>query len=337
MQLDRLFVCVLPLACTPSSGDGPVASASDSSTGEGSSGSSGGDASSGADTTGAGTTDDIEAALAFYARWPGLWVGAVDSMTSVGDFPLMNMDVRPVDGHTLFSRVDLDAMNSLRFALVIEDHENTPTLVFRNGGYFLGILRDSRTVLESWDSDAERWRFCALDGGCDYIDAVFDFDGADSMAMHVDVRGKTHFDWPATRAELRELDGPFPVDTTPQPGDAPFPDVPQLDVRLSWTAPLAATADAWIILSTTNCGLTGGCTPSRTLRVSAAAGATSADLTLEQIHPGTYKANAILDRNGDLGSTLLPNAGDTVSIANTSVTVDATGTTEVSIALLVDI
>lgn len=343
MRLGLICFASLCSACTSSPGDDSGGASDDGtsaahgSSGAGSGATSAGDGASGAADTTAGGNDDTDAALAFYERWPGLWVGPVDSMTSVGDFPTMNMDVRPVAGHTLFSRVDLDAMNSLRFAVVIEDHGGAPQFVFRNGGYFLGILRDSRTVLESWDVEAERWRFCALDGGCDYIDAVFDFDGADSLAMHVDVKGTTHFDWPATRAELREIDGPFPVDTTAQPGDAAFPDMPRLVVHLAWAAPLAATTDAWIVLSTTNCGLGGGCTPSRFLRTSVAAGATSAELTLDQIHAGDYKANAILDRNGNLAGTFFPDTGDTISIPNTAVTVDPSGTTEVSITLLADV
>jgi len=48
-----------------------------------------------------GTTGDPDmdaAAHALFERWPGLWVGPVDSMTSVGDFPTMSMDARPADG-----------------------------------------------------------------------------------------------------------------------------------------------------------------------------------------------------------------------------------------------
>ena len=45
----------------------------------------------------------------------------------------------------------------------------------------------------------------------------------------------------------------------------------------------------------------------------------------------------LLDRNGNLAGTFLPDAGDTVSIPNSNVSVDATGTTEVSLPLLVDL
>ena len=270
-------------------------------------------ADSGVDSSG-GDPDLAMAAHEFLARWPGLWVGPVDSMTSAGDFPTMNMDVRPADGHTLFSRVDLDAGNSLRLAFVIEDQPGGPVLVLRNGGKFIGILRDDRTALVEADLDAETWRFCSIVQGCEYIEATMDFDGPDSVLMHVDVRGMFHFDWPATRAELRELDGPFPVDDDPQPGDAAFPPMPDLRVTLSWTDPLEVATEAWVILSATACYPPPiDCTPSRFIRVSAEAGATSVEVVMEQIHSANYKANAVLDRNANFAGTLFPDTGDLVS------------------------
>jgi hypothetical protein len=334
-----LVLCALVLGCAADdpgdagSSSSPMTSSPGSSSGTDPTAESSG--ATAADTTGG--TADPTATAEFFARWPGLWVGPVDSTTSAGDFPTMNMDVRPAEGHTLFSRTDLDGGNSLRMAMVVEQQGGEDVLVFRNGGYFLGILRDTRTTLVEADLEAERWRFCSLTAGCDYIDAVFDFEGPDGLDMHVEVKGTTHFDWPATRAELREIDGPFPVDDVAQPGDAPFPDMPTLRATLNWTTPLEADSDAWIILSTTACGLGGGCTPSRFIRGRADAGATSLVLELDQIHADTYKANAMLDRNGNLAGTFLPDAGDTVSIPNTEVVVDPTGTTEVSLALLVDL
>jgi hypothetical protein len=339
MRITSALFVSLVLAC-PAADDGlPAVDESSSATPTTSSTSPGtsssADSSSGADTTGG--MSDPTAASELFARIPGLWVGPVDSTTSAGDFPTMNMDVRAADGHTLFSRVDLDGGNAVRYAFVIEQHEGEDTLVFRNGGYFLGILRDSRTQLFEVDLGAERWTFCSIAAGCEYIRATFDFEGPDTLDMHVDVMGTTHFDWPATRAELRDIDVPFPADDTAQPGDAPFPEMPTLEATLTWTEPLAEPSDVWIILSTTNCGLTGGCTPSRFIRGQADAGATSIVLVLEQIHADDYKANAMLDRNGNLAGTFLPDAGDTVSVPNTAVVVGATGTTEISVPLLVDI
>jgi hypothetical protein len=315
---------------------GPASTPGDDDADDGDDDGSGDGDTSSPDSTGA-DPDLAMAADEFLARWPGLWVGPVDSMTSAGDFPTMNMDVRPADGHTLFSRVDLDANNSLRLAFVIEEHDGEPTLVLRNGGEFLGILRDDRTALVDADLDALVWRFCSIAKGCDYIDATLDFDGPDSVLMHVDVRGMFHFDWPGTRVEMRELDAPFPVDDEPQPGDAPFPPMPDLRVTLTWTDPLPKATSVWVILSTTPCFPSVDCTPSRFIMGTAEAGATSAEVVMEQIHAGDYKANAVLDRNANFEGTLFPDTGDLVSFPDRDVTVGPEGETQESLALTVEI
>ncbi len=292
------------------------------------------------DDDGASTGGDPDLAMAaheFLARWPGLWLGPVDSMTSAGDFPVMNMDVRPADGYTLFSRVDLDSGNSLRIAFVIEDHGDGPVLVLRNGGKFIGLLRDDRTQLVEADLEAEVWRFCSIDQGCEFIEATMDFDGPDSVLMHVDVRGNFHFDWPATRVELRELDGMFPVDDTAQPGDAPFPPMPDLHVAMSWDTPTEVATDAWVILTTTNCYPTLDCNASRFIKTSVEPGATSAEVLLEQIHAGEYKATAVLDRNANFAGTLFPDTGDLSTFPDRPVDIAAEGTSESTLTLSVEI
>ena len=266
---------------------------------------------SAADSSG-GPSDDPDAA-AFFESIGGLWVAPVTSWTSAGSFPTMNMDVRAASEGVLFSRVDLDGDNSLRFAFALEEHDGETILTFRNGGEFLGILRDTRTVLHG--TDGTLWRFCALSGGCDYVDARFDFTGEDSLRLDVDVLGMRHIEWAASRLETRPLGGAFPEPPT-QPGDAAFPPMPELVVQASWNEPLAEPADLWVVLTDTPCGINplANCVPSRYMRATAEAGATSVSLTIEQIHGGAYNANAVLDRNRNMtAGILLPDAGDGIS------------------------
>jgi hypothetical protein len=291
--------------------------------------------SSGADSTGGGG-DGAVAAL--FAALPGLWVAPVTSSTSAGDFAMMTMDIRPADDRTLFGRVDLDNANNLRFAFALETHDGVEELVFRNGGYFLGTLRDTRTRLVEHDAAAGTWRFCAIGGAeCDYVDAVFTL-GNDMLDLEVEVLGVHHMHWGAALAEARPQPGEFPVDPSPGGSDDPFPTMPQLDVSLSWTEPAAAPFDAWVLLMTTACGINPvGCTPSRFVRTTVEVGATSAALSFEQIHAGEYFGFAVLDRNGNLQGALVPDAGDGVSAPDQPVTVGAEGTSTKSIAILLDL
>lgn len=284
-----------------------------------------GDETGGADTTG-GT--DAESA-AFFEAIVGLWVAPVTSWTSAGSFPTMNMDVRAASDRVLFSRVDLDADNSLRFAFQVEEHDGESQLVFRNGGEFLGILRDSKAVLEERTGDT--WRFCSMTAGCGYIDARFAFETADRLRLDVDVMGMRHIEWVANRLETRTSGGDFPT-PLPEPSDAPFPPMPQLEVRAQWSVPLDDAADVWLVLTDTQCGLNpiANCVPSRYMLAEAPAGSTNVTLVVEQIHAGQYSANAVLDRNRNLtAGVLLPDAGDAVSLpldAPTDVPTEGTGT-----------
>jgi len=269
------------------------------------------DGSSGGESSG-GEAEPADPAE-FFTALAGLWVAPVTSWTSAGSFPTMNMDVRAASEGVLFSRVDLDADNSLRFAFAIEDHGGEPQLTYRNGGYFLGFLRDTRTVLH--DRDGDVWRFCALSGGCDYVDARFDFSGEDAMRLDVDVMGSRHIEWSAVKRETRALGGAFPTPPT-LPGDADFPPMPTLEVQATWNEPLTEPADVWVILSTTACGINpvANCVPSRFMKAQAETGATSVVLTIEQIHAGGYSANAVLDRNRNIAAgILLPDTGDAIS------------------------
>jgi hypothetical protein len=268
----------------------------------------------------------------------GLWTGPA-TMTRLGDFPLMNVDFRAATDHFLFGRVDLDAANSLRLALDVETIDGSDVLVFRNGGLFSGLSRDTRTILIEADEASGTYRFCATDaqGGCGYTEALFTLTGADRVVLDVTVRGMPHLRWDARRAEARALPSPFPASSAPQgTGEGPFPPMPSLEVEVSWPSPLAAPADAWIVLATEPC-LSGGCTPSRWLRVAADAGATSATATIDQIHAGDYLATAFLDRDRDAATTLAPDAGDGVSRPDSPITIAPSGTATSALPILLDL
>jgi hypothetical protein len=291
----------------------------------------------GSPTTGEPTSttgEDGVAGLELMQRLAGLWSGPA-SMTPLGTFPLMNMDVRAASGQVLFSRVDLDANNSLRFAFEVEDHGSGPVLVYRNGGYFLGLLRDSRALLtEHTDSS---WRFCSATQGCDYIDATFSFDGDDHVILDVKVKGMQHVYWDALREETGALPEPFPADTTPLAKDAPFPAMPSLKVDVNWAGALAEDGGVWVILTTQPCDLQFTCKHSRSLLTAAAVGSTSSSLLIDQVHPGDYKMTVVLDRNGNMADTLFPDAGDGVSLPNQAVKVAPAGETSVQATIVVDL
>lgn len=92
--------------------------------------------------------------------------------------------------------------------------ESSRERVLRNGGLFMGLSRDTKTTLESYDPDASTWRFCEPTAGCDYLDAVISFDENDALTMDVKVRGAQHMLWTATREEERDS-GTLPLQARP--------------------------------------------------------------------------------------------------------------------------
>jgi hypothetical protein len=276
--------------------------------------------------------------LALMPALAGLWTGPA-TQTLLGDFPMMNVDFRAATEGMLFGRVDLDGENSLRLAFDVETIDGADVLVFRNGGLFSGMTRDTRNVLVDSDEAAGIYHFCAreAEGGCGYVDAVWTFDAATHVVLDVHVRGAPHLHWDARRAEARTVPLPFPASDAPQgSGTEPFPDMPALAVTVSWSTPLAAPADVWLILATTPC-VSGTCVPSRWFRVGVDAGATSATMMLDQIHADSYRGTAVLDRNGDVATTLRPGPGDGVSIPDATIEIASTGTSSRSLSIVVDL
>jgi hypothetical protein len=272
-----------------------------------------------------GSTSEVPG-VALLSRMAGLWSGPA-TMTRLGDFPLLNMDFRPATSRVLFARVDMDAENSLRFALFVGMFGGKKVLTYRNGGLFKGLSRDSWTILKDVDENQGTYHFCSADRGCEYIDATFRFSAADSLVLDVTVRGAPHEHWSARRTETRPLPDPFPADLEVQgTGTEPFPEMPRLDATVSFGKTLAADADVWLMLSNGPC-TSGGCL-SRSFTAHAKAGSSTTSFAVDQIHAASYSVTAVLDADRNLGTTFAPSSGDGVSLPNQSLEVAATGSTQ---------
>ncbi|MCP4503490.1 MAG: hypothetical protein GY822_26460 [Deltaproteobacteria bacterium] len=271
-------------------------------------------------TIDAGTPDSQMPGLAIMTKLVGLWSGPTDSFTVVPDLPIMNMDLALVDDRTLFARQDLDDDNALRFSFSIEEHNGIEELVYRNGGFFEGAAHDSRSTIESYDDKLGVYRFCGIERGCDYLDAIFTFDGADALTLEVDVRGQPHILWDATRVADNDSSIPFPVDEQATGAtDQPFVGMSSLQIHASWND--AATADAQVLvsLSRSACPLTDplNCTWTRNFVQPLMGGETNVDINTQQLHAETYYLNVVLDKDANL----FPSTGDVLQIPNKEVVV----------------
>ncbi|HEY6881638.1 MAG TPA: hypothetical protein VI299_26610 [Polyangiales bacterium] len=169
--------------------------------------------------------------LDFFKRIAGTWTG-INSNTPIGfDFP-MTVDFAANGDNLLFGMYKLDDSNNVLWGFNIETYNGKDVLAYRNGGYLLGLLRDSRTQLVEYDEAKGYYRFCATlehglpVNGCSYIEAKYTFTGKDKMLFEVTTRsGKPHVHWEATRMKTNPLPATFPATTASQGnGSAPWPD-----------------------------------------------------------------------------------------------------------------
>ena len=264
----------------------------------------------------------------------GLWSGPA-AQTPVGSIPMMNVDFRPMGEDFVWGRVDIDPENALRFGYAFETHAGKDQPIYRNGGYFQGMLRDDRAVLEV--DGGRSWRFCHLEQGCGYIDATYSFFGDDALVFDVKVMGAPHVLWNATRIEERDVPGAFldGLDTFGT-GNVPLPAMPELLVTVTWSAPLATAAQVWGALSVESCSF-GSCAISRHTRTLVAMGTTSAELSFPEVHSGDYLLNVVLDRNSNIEQSFAPDSGDGIGTPNRPVSITPSGETLSSTTIVLDV
>ncbi|MFT3714077.1 MAG: hypothetical protein QM817_40970 [Archangium sp.] len=305
----------------------PGASVIDAGAGGGAAvGGGGGAAGGGGGGGGQMTSDAGVEGIELLGKLSGLWSGPA-TLTPLGDFPVMNFDLRPVDGQFVFGQTELDASNTLRFGFSIETVSGRDVLAYRNGGFFQGVLRDSRTALV--ETDGGTWRFCSVPAGCSYIDARFT-PTETTLVLDTKVRGMQHVLWNATKQEARTVPSPFPSDLASRgDGGAPWPTLASVDVNVSFGAAVSAPAQVWVLLTTSACFPTFGCHAARSISVPAAMGSTSATMNLPNVHAGAYKVTVLLDADRNFVNTRAPSSGDRVAI-DQDLTVPQSGSASVN-------
>jgi hypothetical protein len=320
-----LCACPQMPSKTGGGGGGSTGTGGSGTGGSGAGGTGGGSADTGGGTSASGGGI---AGVELLAKLPGLWSGPA-TMTPLGNFPRMSFDLRPTDNQFVFGQAEMDATDTLRFGFDIETYGGRDVLAFRNGGYFQGILRDSRTSLQ--DSDGGTYHFCYVgDGGCSYIDAKFTVTDT-TLVLNTNVRGQPHVYWNATRLESRTVPAGFPSDLASRgDGSAPWPTLATVQVNASFGTAVTADADAWLILTTTACFPAFNCNESRAVSVAVPASSSSAMLSLPNVHAGAYKVSVILDVNKNFASTMAPSSGDRVAV-DQDLTVPASGTASLNV------
>jgi len=164
-------------------------------------------------------------------RLAGTWTGLNNASRPVAYVFPMTVSFRPEGDNFLYGEYVVSSTDNVIWGFSVEDYGKGPVLAYRNGGYLLGLLRDSRTQLVEFDAAAGFYRFCAVKehglpvDGCNYIDAQYTFLSENEVRFVVTTRsGTPHVDWTGTRTEQIALPDVFPATIESQgDGSAPWP------------------------------------------------------------------------------------------------------------------
>lgn len=116
----------------------------------------------------------------------GIWSGNVTSTTALGNFQDWAMDIRPMSASQCGGKSELDTINDIFMSFFIVKYNNEYRLAFRNGGGFGGQQRISYQICDSvYESPTESfYRFSDFVAGRNRVYADFTFRN-DSMNLKV--------------------------------------------------------------------------------------------------------------------------------------------------------
>ncbi len=298
----------------------------------------------------------------------GIWNGPVTSTTPLGGYPEWIVDFRPISNNQVSAKNELDTLNNIFMSFFIVKYNNQYTVAFRNGGEFNGSQRVSYFLADSVSETASGsfYRFAEIIKGIKraYSNIIF---RADSMYIltytnksNTQPSATPHMTWSAKlqdttscmpalakfsypqKALTKDFSSTFTGlaesiyygTSGPAVGD-PYPDTTQpylgkTTAGFTFAAGYTPSPTKNVLLIITTQPLfSGGTYNSANLKyrsryVILSSSDNSYVFTL--MHPGTYYYYAIYDNAG----TGLPASGDWVSTANTTFTLNALGSANVS-------
>jgi len=307
---------------------------------------------------------DIENTLGFgvLSKVQGIWNGAVTSTTPLGGFPEWIVDFRAISANQVSAKNELDPNNDIFMSFFIAKYNGEYRVCFRNGGSFAGQERVSYFLADSVSETASvsYYRFSEVIKGKDraFTEVICKSDSliikSYTNNYNTQMTSTPHMTW---RAKLQDATASqaaaslfgFPQKTLTKDfstvfdglaeamyfnasSSDPYPESqqPYLGVaNISFTHPGSYSPDPnkkVYLYMTTQPLYPGGIYNPTNLKYRSryvVLSSTMQTFQFNYMHPGTYYVYAFYDADGNY----YPSSGDWVSIANTSFTLGAAGTT----------
>lgn len=305
---------------------------------------------------------DIENTFGFgvLSKVQGIWNGAVTSTTPLGGYPEWIVDFRAISANQVSAKNELDPNNDIFMSFFIAKYNGEYRVCFRNGGSFAGQERVSYFLADSVSETGSQsyYRFSEVINGIDraYTEVIRKGDSliikSYTNNYNTQMTSTPHMTWrsklqdiTASQASAAQFGFPqktltkdfstvfnglaeamyFNAPTEPYPED----EQPYLGVaNISFTHPGSYSPDPnkkVYLYMTTQPMYPGGIYNPANLKYRSryvVLPSTTQIFEFDYLHPGTYYVYAFYDADGNY----YPSSGDWVSVANTSFTLGALGT-----------
>lgn len=291
----------------------------------------------------------------------GIWNGPVSSTTGLGSYPEWIVDFRPISENQISAKNELDSLNDIFMSFFIVKYNNQYKVAFRNGGSFGGMKRVSYFLADSVSETTNHsfYRFSEILKGKNraYTEVIKKNDSLiiksytnktntlPSSVPHMAWTAKLQ-DTTSTAAAVTAFN--FPKKTMTKDFTTTFVGLTESIYYNSPSDPYPETAQPYLGKTTVNYTHSASYTPAasnKTFLVLCTQplfsgvtmnlkyrsryvilAANDLNFTFNYMHPGTYYAYAMYDKDGN--GTI--NSGDWFSATGTQFTLGAQATTTVN-------
>lgn len=294
----------------------------------------------------------------------GIWNGPVTSTTPLGGYPEWIVDFRPISENQISAKNELDTLNDIFMSFFIVKYNNQFKVAFRNGGSFGGMKRVSYFISDSVSETSSQsfYRFAEVVKGRNraFTEVIRKNDSliikSYTNKYNTLTSATPHMSW---RAKLQDSTSctpavsafGFPKNTMTKDFSSSFVGITEAIYYNSTSEPYPESAQPYLGKTTLNYTHSASYTPNannktflvictqplfsgvtinlknRSRYVILAANDLS--FTFNYMHPGSYYAYAMYDKDGNG----VINSGDWISATGTTLSLAALSTTTVNTAI----
>ncbi|MBC7695370.1 MAG: hypothetical protein H7141_08000 [Burkholderiales bacterium] len=294
----------------------------------------------------------------------GIWNGPVSSTTPLGGYPEWIVDFRPISENQISAKNELDTLNDIFMSFFIVKYNNQYKVAFRNGGSFGGMKRVSYFLADSVSETSAQsfYRFAEVVKGRSraFTEVIRKSDSlivkSYTNKYNTQTSATPHMTW---RAKLQDSTSyapavsafGFPKNTMTKDFSSSFVGITEAIYYNTTSEPYPESVQPYLGKTTVNYTHSASYTPNsnnKTFLVICTqplfiAGsinlknrsryvilaANDLNFTFNYMHPGSYYAYAMYDKDG----SGIINSGDWISATGTPFNLAALGTTTVNTAI----